>query len=457
LENLKIIKMKENKDLNKIRHFKGSVSDFKNYFDQRAGENTNAFNTPDYQGFNNVHPTRGKTESPHWNDVNESKNDTGLIIKGRTRADNQKIDDILDDLGLLGEWDAREGHFFLPEEEDMFDELENMIQKEFNKRNVNAYFEGVFESLNEKSINKIQKDWAKITAEMKDTVSAWKSAEGKDKDNLLKKLKDLTSKKKKLESELNTAVGLKDVDIELVDEASFGAPSNGDYSDEMSFGQLEKCIDYSTMIRQRIQQGTSLDPWMHSQIAVAENELNSVWDAIDGDDGVVESTSNKIPSFKNYESLNENQRPYIKNEKVTGKVYHVAGEPIKTLNNRPMWFALEKEHSDDGWYANMIENGGAYQYSAKISGKICNVFEDRIQKLFQDNGLDVGEWETEIIGNPSAEEVMKLEGTKLLIKNGFAGAIYVDYDPRDFQEDLDALIIFNAKKSVKGWKLEKYQ
>jgi len=308
LENLKkIIKMKENKDLNKIRHFKGSVSDFKNYFDQRAGETTNAFNTPDYQGFNNVHPTRGKTESPHWNDVNESKNDTGLIIKGRTKADNKKIDDILDDLGLLGEWDAREGHFFLPEEEDMFDELETMIQKEFNKRNVNAYFEGVFESLNEKSINKIQKDWAKITAEMKDTVSAWKSAEGKDKDNLLKKLKDLTSKKKKLESELNTAVGLKDVDIELVDEASFGVPSNGDYSDEMSFGQLEKCIDYSTMIRQRIQQGTSLDPWMHSQIAVAENELNSVWGAIDGDDGVVESTSNKIPSFKNYESLNENR------------------------------------------------------------------------------------------------------------------------------------------------------
>ena len=299
--------MKENKDLNKIRHFKGSVSDFKNYFDQRAGETTNAFNTPDYQGFNNVHPTRGKTESPHWNDVNESKNDTGLIIKGRTKADNKKIDDILDDLGLLGEWDAREGHFFLPEEEDMFDELETMIQKEFNKRNVNAYFEGVFESLNEKSINKIQKDWAKITAEMKDTVSAWKSAEGKDKDNLLKKLKDLTSKKKKLESELNTAVGLKDVDIELVDEASFGVPSNGDYSDEMSFGQLEKCIDYSTMIRQRIQQGTSLDPWMHSQIAVAENELNSVWGAIDGDDGVVESTSNKIPSFKNYESLNENR------------------------------------------------------------------------------------------------------------------------------------------------------
>lgn len=164
-----------------------------------------------------------------------------------------------------------------------------------------------------------------------------------------------------------------------------------------------------------------------------------------------------LESNSTNESLNEEnyQSPYIKNEKVTGKVYHVAGEPINALNNRPMWFALEKEHSDDGWYANMIENGGAYQYSAKISGKICDVFEDRIQKLFQDNGLDTQEWETEIVGNPSADQVMKLEGTKLLIKNGFVGAVYVDYDPRDFQEDLDALIIFDAKKSVKNWKLEK--
>ena len=162
-----------------------------------------------------------------------------------------------------------------------------------------------------------------------------------------------------------------------------------------------------------------------------------------------------IKLFEEFVNEVNYQSPYIKNEKVTGKVYHVAGEPIKALNNRPMWFALEKEHSDDGWYANMIENGGAYQYSAKINGKICDVFEDRIQKLFQDNGLDTGEWETEIISNPSADEVMKLEGTKLLIKNGFAGAIYVDYDPRDFQENLDALIIFDAKKSVKSWKLEK--
>jgi len=62
-----------------------------------------------------------------------------------------------------------------------------------------------------------------------------------------------------------------------------------DYADDMAYGQLERCIDYSTMIRERIENGTELDPWMHSQIAVAENELNSVFDAIDGDDGVIEA------------------------------------------------------------------------------------------------------------------------------------------------------------------------
>ena len=162
-----------------------------------------------------------------------------------------------------------------------------------------------------------------------------------------------------------------------------------------------------------------------------------------------------VKLFEQFVNEENYQSSYIKNEKVTNKVYHVAGEPIKSLNNRPMWFALEKEHSDDGWYANMISNGGAYQYSAKINGKICDVFEDRIQELFQENGLDTREWEVAIVSNPTSDEVMKLEGTKLLIKNGFAGAIYVDYDPRNFQEDLDALIVFDAKKNVKNWKLEK--
>ena len=68
-----------------------------------------------------------------------------------------------------------------------------------------------------RSINKIQKDWGKVTADMKSTVEAWKAAEGKEKEDLLATLKDLTSQKKKLEAELDAAVGLKDIDAELVE------------------------------------------------------------------------------------------------------------------------------------------------------------------------------------------------------------------------------------------------
>ena len=277
----------------------------------------------------------------------------------------------------------------------------------------------VVEDLNERSINKIQKDWANVTGMMKDTVAAWKKAEGQEKEDLLTQLKTLTISKKKLEAELNDAVGLKDADAELVGEATmqeidkkvqkfviknandydysnqdsafqiylslkklypslikesvvneavakntkiyqiatpapkamlveeledlFGddyrhivtefddderyesvlvfnltprdikriqeeigdvliweysikkgkeimesVVNEEDYSDEMSFGQLESCIDNANMIRDRIKQGVSLDAWMHSQIAVAKNELTSVFDALDGDDGVVE-------------------------------------------------------------------------------------------------------------------------------------------------------------------------
>ena len=61
-----------------------------------------------------------------------------------------------------------------------------------------------------------------------------------------------------------------------------------DYSDEMTYGQLERCIDYATMLRERYDGGFSFDPWMHSAVTTAKNELNSVFDAVDGGDGVVE-------------------------------------------------------------------------------------------------------------------------------------------------------------------------
>lgn len=75
----------------------------------------------------------------------------------------------------------------------------------------------------------------------------------------------------------------------LNETSALGNLSDKNTAEGMSYGQLERCMDYAKMIRERIEAGQKLDPWMHSQIAVAENELNSVHDALDAEDGIVES------------------------------------------------------------------------------------------------------------------------------------------------------------------------
>jgi len=71
----------EREDLSRIRHYKGTVKDFKNYWDEMAGVETNAFGTPEYQGFNDVHPTRGDNQSPHWKTSNLSEGEVNEKVK----------------------------------------------------------------------------------------------------------------------------------------------------------------------------------------------------------------------------------------------------------------------------------------------------------------------------------------------------------------------------------------
>ena len=66
-----------------------------------------------------------------------------------------------------------------------------------------------------KSINKIQKEWAEVTADMASTVKTWKTSEGETKTQLLDKLRALNIRKKELEVELDRAVMGKDRNVEL--------------------------------------------------------------------------------------------------------------------------------------------------------------------------------------------------------------------------------------------------
>ena len=57
---------------------------------------------------------------------------------------------------------------------------------------------------------------------------------------------------------------------------------------EMAMGNLERIADYANMILQRMNGGQELDSWMYSQLTIALENLNSVHDAMDGDDGKIE-------------------------------------------------------------------------------------------------------------------------------------------------------------------------
>jgi hypothetical protein len=64
----------EDKDENAIRHYKGTIKQFKDMFDDLAGgKDTNAYDSPVRQGFD-VHPTRDPgVISPHWEEDHEDE------------------------------------------------------------------------------------------------------------------------------------------------------------------------------------------------------------------------------------------------------------------------------------------------------------------------------------------------------------------------------------------------
>lgn len=66
---------------------------------------------------------------------------------------------------------------------------------------------------------------------------------------------------------------------------------------EMTMGDLERIADYANMIAKRMSEGQELDSWMYSQLTIALENLNSVHDAMDGDDGEREPMKEAI-SYK---------------------------------------------------------------------------------------------------------------------------------------------------------------
>jgi hypothetical protein len=93
------------------------------------------------------------------------------------------------------------------------------------------------------------------------------------------------------ESGLKSSTSTVDFDVEepVVSEDDNSSPEETLAGlKEMAMGNLERIADYSNMILQRMQEGQNLDSWMYSQLTIALENLNSVHDAMDGDDGTIE-------------------------------------------------------------------------------------------------------------------------------------------------------------------------
>jgi len=103
-----------------------------------------------------------------------------------------------------------------------------------------------------RSIAKIQKEWGNVTAIMKDKVDAYKKAKGQEKEDLLDELKTLTVTKKKLEAELDAAVGLKDVDAELVEDADFDYTVLDLVEEELNESALDKTLKLYVSVNQSL-------------------------------------------------------------------------------------------------------------------------------------------------------------------------------------------------------------
>jgi hypothetical protein len=125
------------------------------------------------------------------------------------------------------------------------------------------------------------------------------------------------------------------------------------------------------------------------------------------------------------------------------QVYHVSRKPISAIGTTPMFFSLSLRDALGFFESALMDGLGAVLYSARIS-PTAKIAEDP-ESVLSDRGIDPDAYMAEIVANPSAESIMSLEGTEMLLSLGFAGMIYPEYDMFDTDEDTEALLIFRPQ------------
>lgn len=130
--------------------------------------------------------------------------------------------------------------------------------------------------------------------------------------------------------------------------------------------------------------------------------------------------------------------------------FHTTTKPLTKLHDdHPTWVSLHKHHAD-GWHRNTVENSGdAHTYKVEVRGKVAHHTDKHVQKLLKDHGVDHHEYAGHLVENPSKDEVHSHPATKALIKHGYHAYVHTDYDPNDFDNDADSMVVFHGGKHAK--------
>jgi hypothetical protein len=128
-------------------------------------------------------------------------------------------------------------------------------------------------------------------------------------------------------------------------------------------------------------------------------------------------------------------------------IFHVSPSQILSLDSRPMFFAISR-HDSDGWFENSLDDWGeAWQYGGRLSGRGVWINDPKIVQMLD----DVDETLALLLGNPEAEDILGDPGLQRIMR--VADAILIpDYNPWNWDEDSDSLLVFNPQKSIRGFR-----
>jgi hypothetical protein len=110
-----------------------------------------------------------------------------------------------------------------------------------------------------------------------------------------------------------------------------------------------------------------------------------------------------------------------------------------------MWFTLDLELAK-AYHVNLIyDQGRAFTYECRISGKILN--ERETQQACSELDIDYRDYAADMASNPH-DAAHEPDTMKIVEYTGCDALMHSDYDPRDNNRDVESLFVINPASTA---------